>query len=147
VSWGDVSTAFHSTGIPNVRVWMALSPARARLVRTAVVAAPLLGLPPVKRVLRGAIRRFVRGPSAELLAAGRHRIRARAWSERTGEEAVVELETPDGYAITADGAVTAVQALLASPPTGFLTPSRAFGAGFVDRLRGVRWLGAAEPST
>lgn len=135
-SWGDVATAFHSTGVPNVRAYL---PASERQLRRMRLARPLLALGPLRRLAAWWVGRTVDGPGERELAEGW----ARVWCEASGaggETAVTELVTPNGYALTADAAVTAVQRLLASreAPAGFLTPSLAFGADFVDGLRGVR---------
>ncbi len=140
IPWGDVSTAWHSTGVPNVRVFLA---SRNKLPRWSSVLRPLLRMPPARRLMQWVVGRMVDGPGAEQLARGW----ARVWCEArnaTGEVAEVELLTPNGYALTADSAVTAVESVLApsyeGPPSGALTPSRAFGDDFVSRLRGVEWV-------
>lgn len=143
VPWGDVSTAYHSTGISNVRVYMTLPRRALRGARWAGRLRPLLGLGPVQALMKWWVDRTMDGPAPEERAARRSRIRCRVWSEETGEEAAVELTTPGGYAVTAESGVAAVGALLApgyaGPAAGFLTPTLAFGAGFVDTLSGVRW--------
>ncbi|MDW8478684.1 MAG: saccharopine dehydrogenase NADP-binding domain-containing protein [Xanthomonadales bacterium] len=69
VPWGDVYTAFLSTGIPDIEVYMVLSPAALARLRRLRWLAPLLGLPPLARLLAGAVARRVRGPGPERRAA------------------------------------------------------------------------------
>ena len=47
IPWGDVSTAYHTTGIPNIRVYFAASPRAIRDLRRGRIFMPLakLGLP------------------------------------------------------------------------------------------------------
>ena len=136
IPWGDVSTAFHSTGIPNVEVYMAAPPALRRMLAVARLARPLLGLAPVQRALKSAIARRPRGPSAEQRAAGRSLL----WGEaRDATQTVVSrLVAPESYALTVETALAAVENVLAGrAQPGFQTPSRAFGADFILGIPGV----------
>ena len=137
IPWGDVSTAWYTTGIPDIRVFVPLSPRAARL---AGLVAPLLRLGPVQALARRVVDALVSGPDEEELQEGA----ARVWAEATdgrGHAATVELVTPNGYALTADAAVRALERVLAADleeGPGVHTPARAFGAGFVYTLDGVR---------
>jgi short subunit dehydrogenase-like uncharacterized protein len=135
IPWGDVSTAFHSTGIPNIRVYTGASPksiARMRRIRSFL---PLLGIKPVKRLLQAfASRRS--GPSETKRAAGRTYLWGRV-ADGTNE-VTMTMTTPEGYAFTVLSALAAVERLLASPKRpGSFTPSRFFGAEFVTTIEGV----------
>jgi short subunit dehydrogenase-like uncharacterized protein len=137
IPWGDVSTAWYSTGIPDITVFAAASPAAVRSLRWSRAAAPLLGSAAVQWVLRRAIDRRPAGPTP----AQRQRAVSRLWGEVTdasGAAARARLSAPEGYTLTARAAVEAARRVLAGGvPTGFLTPSLAFGADFVVALPGV----------
>lgn len=142
IPWGDLATAFRSTGIPDITVYMAAPPSLIRLARLTRLAAPLLGLAPVQRLLKSRVEKSVRGPSAE----ARARSRAELWGEATKGAQRVEaaLEIPEGYTFTADAAVTCAQRVLAGEvQPGAWTPSLAFGARFVTTLHGVTLRGPA----
>jgi short subunit dehydrogenase-like uncharacterized protein len=62
IPWGDISTAFHSTGIPNIRVYSGQSPGAIRRARRMRPLLPLAGLKPVKRLLHWCVSRTVTGP-------------------------------------------------------------------------------------
>jgi short subunit dehydrogenase-like uncharacterized protein len=136
IPWGDVSTAFHSTGIPNVEVYMA-APAETRaMLKFARVAGPLLGTRPVQRLLKAAIRRAPRGPSADQRAAARSYL----WGEaRNADRAVVSrLNAPESYALTVQTALAAVGKVRSGAARpGFQTPSLAFGKDFILEIEGV----------
>jgi short subunit dehydrogenase-like uncharacterized protein len=141
IPWGDVSTAFHTTGIPEIRVYTGMPPARIRRLRRLRPLVPLAGLPPIKRLLLAWLdRRFAGrpGPSEE----ARRRGRVLVWGRATapdGRRATGTLVTPEGYAFTAAAAVESVARLLAAPPEpGAWTPSRAFGADLVEAVEGVQ---------
>ena len=136
IPWGDVSTAFHSTGIPNVEVYMA-APAETRaLLLFARVAGPLLGTRPVQRLLKAAIRRAPRGPSSDQRAAARSHL----WGEArdAGRTVVSRLKAPESYALTVQTALAAVGKVRSGAARpGFQTPSLAFGPGFILEIEGV----------
>lgn len=136
IPWGDVATAYHTTGIPNVEVYMA-APARMRaLFKLSRPLSPLLRRRPVQAFFERRIRAGPPGPSAE------HRARARSflWGEaRDGAQSVVSrLETLEGYELTSRTALLAVQRVLAGRTRpGFETPARAFGPDFVLEVEGT----------
>ncbi len=142
IPWGDVSTAWFSTGIPNIRVYRATSLRQLRWVRLVGRARPLLAARPMQLLLDRYVGRTAHGPDAHQRARGMARVWCQARNARD-ESATVELTSPNGYALTADSAVSAVYTLLddrySGPPAGTLTPSRAFGHTFVDTLDGVTW--------
>lgn len=137
IPWGDVSTAYHSTGIPNIVVYAALPASTMQLLRLGRYARPLLTAGPVQRLLRGLVRRQQPGPTAEQRARGLSLV----WGEaRDGEGRRVasRIRGPEGYTLTAMAAVhIAEQVLAGRAKPGFQTPSLAFGADLVLELEGV----------
>jgi short subunit dehydrogenase-like uncharacterized protein len=138
IPWGDVSTAYRSTGVPNVEVYVPMPGSARRLRRGVRYLGPLLDVDPVNDLLQRAARRFVSGPDADERASGRAFVWGEARDEATGETVVSRLVTPETYALTVDSATTAAQRALADDaPAGYQTPSSAFGADFVLSLDGV----------
>lgn len=135
IPWGDVSTAFHTTGIPNIRVYTGASPksvARMRRIRSLL---PLLGITPVKRLLQAFVNRRS-GPGPEQRASGRTYLWGRVSDGKS--EVTMTMTTPEGYALTVLSALAAIEKLLASPKRpGSFTPAKFFGAEFVTTLPGV----------
>lgn len=138
IPWGDVSTAWHSTGIGDIEVYAALpSVARAGL-RIAGWAGPLLRPRPVRAVLEGLTRRFLNGPSEAARESGRSFIHGEVEDEE-GRRATARMRTPEGYTFTARSAVLALErALAGDAPPGFRTPSLAYGPDFALGVEGVR---------
>jgi short subunit dehydrogenase-like uncharacterized protein len=137
IPWGDVSTAFHSTGIPNIAVYTAVPRKTVRLMRLARPLLPLLGTAPMQRLLKARIAARTPGPSAERRAGAQSRL----WGEaRTddGRSVQARLVAPDGYTLTALTAVAAVAKVAEGVvATGFQTPSRAFGPDFILSIPGT----------
>jgi len=135
IPWGDVSTAFQTTGIPNIRVYTAAHPRTIARLRRFRRLLPLLGIRPLRRLLQ----RFAtprHGPDARIRASGRVYL----WGEVTnGRDRIsMTMTTPEGYAFTVLSAVNAVECLLAEDlRAGAFTPARRFGAEFVMRVAGV----------
>jgi short subunit dehydrogenase-like uncharacterized protein len=130
VPWGDVSTAYYSTGIANITTYTALPPGGAAM-------AAVLRLSPVAAAA-AALAGRVRGPGETRRAGGRAEVWARAsLGSRT---ATGTLTTPNPYDLTADSVVRAA-IRLSAPESGVApgvhTPATAFGAGYVTELDGV----------
>jgi short subunit dehydrogenase-like uncharacterized protein len=135
IPWGDVSTAYHSTGIPNVVVFMAASRGMVRATRMSRPFVGLLRVPALRRMVKKAIERRVSGPSAEQLDNDVTQLwgRVTAPDGRTLEGTLV---TPQAYKLTAMGAVRSVQRVLDGIQPGMLTPSMAFGADYITQFPG-----------
>lgn len=137
IPWGDVSTAWHSTGIPDVEVYMTVSPALRRAMRLSRWAAPLLRTRVVRERLLARVRAGAPGPDDSARARGASLL----WGEAVaadGRRVAARLRGPEGYTLTAMTAVhLARRALDGDAPAGFQTPSRAYGADVVLELPGV----------
>ena len=137
VPWGDVSTAFHSTGIPDIRVYTGQSPRAIRRARRMRPLLPLAGLKPVKRLLQWRVGRTVTGPDRVAPDSVRTFIWGRV-KNAAGESVAGTLETSEGYAFTVLSSVECARRVLdGAVAPGAWTPSRAFGSGFVGELPGV----------
>ncbi len=132
IPWGDVSTAFHTTGIPNIRVYNASSPKSIRRSRLLMRAAPLLGTRPIRSLLQKLAGRR-KGPD--------EKARERSWIDLWGRasngtsEVTMTMTTPEGYTFTMLAALAAVENVLSSPlRAGSFTPARYFGADFAATI-------------
>lgn len=135
--WGDVSTAFHSTGIPNIEVYTAAPASSVRAMIASRYIGWLLATAPVQTFLKERIRAGAPGPSDETRANAVARLWGEAWDD-DGNRVVSRLRSPDGYTLTALTAVAAAEKVLAGgAKPGFQTPSRAFGADFILEIAGT----------
>ena len=128
VPWGDVSTAYHSTGIPDVTTYTVLPAA-------ALAAVRALRLGPLRRTVGGAVGRLVRGPGERSLDGAGCEVWGRA-RDAAGNTVSATLTGPNPYRLTVDAVLRIVRRLPDLPP-GFQTPSRALGADFAGTLDGV----------
>ncbi|AHG92232.1 Saccharopine dehydrogenase (plasmid) [Gemmatirosa kalamazoonensis] len=137
IPWGDVSTAWHSTGMPDVEVYMTMAPAVRRAMRWGRWMAPLLRSGVVRGALARRVRRGAPGPDAAARARGTSLL----WGEAVatdGRRVEARLRGPEAYTLTARTAVhLAAKALGGDAPPGFHTPSRAYGADVILEIPGV----------
>ena len=137
IPWGDVASAYYSTGIPEHR----------SLCRGAGQPDPSAALDEARHSSAAAqacavvcvwhVTRTVRGPSAQDRATARAQLWGRVTNGR-GESVSGTLTTPEGYHLTKLTALASLEKILTdSVPPGFYTPSRAFGKDFVLQISGV----------
>ncbi|KAB2911028.1 MAG: NAD(P)H-binding protein [Hyphomicrobiaceae bacterium] len=136
IPWGDVATAYYTTGIPNIEVYIPGSPAMVARVRRANHFRWLLACAPVQSFLKKRIEKSVRGPSAER----RDALPTYVWGEARnakGETRTARIKTANGYSLTVTGALAVVEHLMRNPAEGgAYTPSRLVGPDLVTRLPG-----------
>ena len=143
IPWGDVSTAFHSTGVPDIVTYTYLRGAGSTSLLQRVTQ-PLARIPAVRRVLGAAASRRVTGPDEERRSRSTYQVFVEARST-SGRTVTGSMTTPNGYSLTADSVLRVVERVLAgSVPAGARTPSKAHGAAFVLDLDGVTLHGITE---
>lgn len=136
IPWGDVSTAFHSTGIPDIEVYMAMPGAAITALRLGRPFLPLFRSPRLRGWLLRRYETGPPGPTAEQRARGFSVVWGEA-RDRQGAAVSSRLRGPEGYTLTVHSSLAAVARVLqGEAPPGFQTPSRAFGPDFVLDLGG-----------
>ncbi|HEY2292826.1 MAG TPA: saccharopine dehydrogenase NADP-binding domain-containing protein [Thermoanaerobaculia bacterium] len=137
VDWADVVTAWHTTGIPDVEVYLDLLPRERAALTAARLFAGWLRSPLGQTLVRAKEQALPRGaPPADRRRAG-CAVVAEA-EDPAGRRAVSRLHTPDQYTFTAAAALTLVERVLAGELSpGFQTPARVYGADFVLGFDGV----------
>lgn len=135
IPWGDVSTAYHSTGIPNIEVFTVVPPDGLRLMKMSRYLGWLLAMGPFQRYLLGKIPPG--GPTDEERAKGRTLL----WGEARdpeGNRVETRMQAPEGYTVTAVAALNIAEKILAGNFTpGYQTPAKAYGADLILEIDGV----------
>lgn len=136
VSWGDVSTAFYSTGADNITVYFRST----KLFGAADIAGRWLGWllrsPLGQRGLTAIVRKFPEGPNQQQRSAQRSTLWAEAISD-SGDSCKASLSTPNAYDFAANSALEIASRINQfQVPLGLVTPFQAFGADFVLSLPG-----------
>ena len=135
ITWGDVFTAYHTTGIPDIEVYTVLSAQARRALNLAKRLRPLFHFAPLRAILRLGVQP---GPTAERRAATVTHV----WGEvadDVGRIATARLHGPEaGLAWTTRAALSVVRRALAGEVLpGFQTPAGAYGADLVLESEGV----------
>jgi len=140
IPWGDVYTAYVSTGIGNIQVYI---PGRVSNVSAWIyrLIRPIFKLGFVQSKMKQKIDKTVSGPDQDARDAKPTLVWGEV-SDASGQTLVGRFTTPNGYSLTADGIVlTANFFANYNGEGGYLTPSLLFGADVVLTLPGV-----TEPS-
>lgn len=136
IPWGDVSTAFHTTGIPNIEVFVPASTGMIFGARLAKFIRPLLAKPSVQKWLKARIDKTVKGPGE----ATRSQQPTFVWGEvrnARGEVKTARVRTENVYSLTITGALAVIDHLMKNKPAGgAYTPAKLVGADLVTRLPG-----------
>ncbi len=136
IPWGDVSTAFYSTGIPNIEVYAVLPEENLRLLRLSRYIGWLLATKPVQNYLQKQIPEG--GPNEEERAKGKTYLWGEV-SDAQGNRVESRLICPEGYTTTALTALKIAEKILAENfQTGFQTPAKCYGADLVLEIEKVK---------
>ncbi len=136
IPWGDVSTAFHTTGIPSIEVYIPISPRRLAQLRRLNYLRWALRIGAVQRFMKSRVDAGIPGPDAAL----RERTPTNVWGEARaadGRVRTARVRTANGYTVTAHAPLGVIRHLLAGRGTpGAATPARLLGARYVETLPG-----------
>ena len=136
IPWGDVATAYYSTGIPNIAVYVPTPAPAIAVAKAANLLLPVLRAERVRRALKGLAEKFVTGPDA----ATREQGATYVWGEvrnARGDVRTARIRTANGYSLTVTGSLAVVQHLLVGTVAGgCYTPSMLLGPGLVESLPG-----------
>jgi short subunit dehydrogenase-like uncharacterized protein len=145
VSWADVVTAFHTTGIFDITVYYEATAVVRLGLGFSRVGAQLVDTP-LGRLLHGTASRLLpAGPGRAARARGAACVVARLEDEAGVREA--RLHTPEVYGFSAVTSVAiASRVLEGAAPPGFQTPARAYGPQLALELPGARYVGGGGPA-
>lgn len=134
IPWGDISTAWRSTGIPNIEVFTGVNKNMVRGMKVGNYFGWLLKMPLMKSFLRKRVDSRPPGPSDER----RKKARSYFWgtvSNPAGKSCVTLQQTPEGYTLTAMTSVAIAQEILnGNFKAGYQTPAMAYGSDFILKM-------------
>jgi short subunit dehydrogenase-like uncharacterized protein len=140
IPWGDVSTAFYTTGIPNITVYTRVTERQLWLAEILNAFRILFRSRTIRGYAQRRIEARVKGPSQATRDAGTTWVWGEA-RDRDGVTKTIRLTAPDAYALTVSGAIGAVRRVLEHPITGgSTTPARLLGSRYVLDLPGTSLL-------
>ena len=137
IPWGDISTAWRSTGIPNIEVYMGATGKLIRFAKLSKYLNWLLRQRWVKDYLTTRIDRGASGPSEDKIVTGRCWLWGKV-TDPSGKECISTLQTPSGYLLTAKTSVLIAQKILnRNVKIGYQTPALAYGADLILEVDGT----------
>jgi len=132
VSWGDVSTAWHSTHIPDIEVHFQASRSLEKSAAMSRLKRRCMSIGFVQRLLKRQVeRKMPPGPTPEQRERSRSILIAEVWNS-AGGYAASRLETVEGYTLTAWTSVEIARRVAqGDAPRGYQTPSTAYGKDLI----------------
>ncbi|HET9439586.1 MAG TPA: saccharopine dehydrogenase NADP-binding domain-containing protein [Longimicrobiales bacterium] len=137
IPWGDVATAYYTTGIPNIEVYAAVPKAARYAAVAARYLGPVLNSAWVKKLLKHRIDARPAGPSEEQLVNGASFVWGRV-EDAQGRAEEARLRGPNGYLLTAHTALLILKRVLSGDLTpGFQTPAGCYGSRLILEVAGT----------
>ncbi|MCE9499041.1 MAG: saccharopine dehydrogenase [Leptospira sp.] len=140
IGWGDISTAFHTTGIPNIITYTQISPMVVTAFNFIKPVSGILNLRFVQEFLKTQIGNFIKGPDETVRRNGKVLV----WGEvksKNGESFEARLETPEAYHFTVESAIIIAKKVLSGDfKTGYHTPAELYGKNLILEIPGTRFI-------
>jgi short subunit dehydrogenase-like uncharacterized protein len=134
IPWGDVSTAFYTTGIPNIQTWIPMPAPKIRASRILNKFKPIIASSMIQRIMHKWVDSKISGPTL----SSREQSPAFIWGEAhnsEGEKVTVRIKTANVYTLTIYGAIEVAMRLLKEKPSGgSYTPACLFGPQLIEEL-------------
>ncbi len=137
IPWGDISTAYFSTGIPNIITYTGVSKGLWLFLKGQGLYNSLLRTPLMHRIIRRIINSRAPGPPDRV----REKAMSLVWgwvTNPSGQTLTARMKCPEAYTLTAHSVLlVAVKVLAGNFKAGYQTPASAYGAGLVLEIDGV----------
>jgi len=137
IPWGDISTAWRSTGIQNIEVYSAVPEKMIDVAKLSRSFNWLLRKRWIKDYLLRKIDKRSAGPTREKRESGRSYLWGKVWDAQ-GQVVEARLETLSGYKLTAITAVLIAENILSDEVRpGYFTPAQYFGEDLILDIEGT----------
>jgi short subunit dehydrogenase-like uncharacterized protein len=134
IPWGDISTAWRSTSIPNIAVYMGAPPGLIRNAKLSRYFNWLLKSRWIKNFLLRKVDEKPDGPKDERRIAGKSFLWGKAWDEK-GNVAISRFETLNSYTLTAKTSVLIAEKILnGNFNPGYQTPAMMYGENLITEV-------------
>ena len=137
IPWGDVSTAYYTTGIPDIETYAGVSPVIYRLLKIQPLFNWVLRTSYTRNFIKKKIDRRPPGPTDEMRSSSGSLI----WGQVTnaaGKKATARMTAPDGYTLTAHSALIITSKILRGEfVPGYQTPASAYGEDLILEVPGT----------
>ena len=138
IPWGDISTAYFTTDIPDIETFTGISKKTYTILKLQLLFNWLLRTDMVRNFIKKKISKRPAGPSDEQ----RQKATCVVWAKATnsaGKTAAIRLNGPEGYTLTTHSALIIVQKVLnGNFIPGYQTPASAYGENLIMEVPGVQ---------
>ena len=140
IPWGDISTAYTTTGIPNIETYAGASKSAYYVMKLQFLFNPILRTKFVKKLLQKYADDKITGPNEQHFQNGKSLIYGKVTNAK-GEFVEGRLETLEGYRLTAEASVLITQKVLELKGiTGYQTPAGLFGHELILEIEGSKFI-------
>lgn len=138
LSWGDVASAWYTTGIGNIEVFMKPPPGMGPMLNSPLWLRKLLASNTAQPIVHRLLKFVPAGPNEKQRTETTCTVYGCA-TDKEGHSCEMVLRTPDGYNLTSHTAPEiAIRLAKGNCPTGYQTPAQAFGADFILQFDGCK---------
>lgn len=134
IPWGDISTAFTTTGIPNIETYTGMAPKVYRILKLQWAFNWLLRTNFVRNIIRKKIKAKPAGPSDEQ----RKKSSSMVWGEvsnAAGKTLNAAISCLDGYSLTAHSSLLISKKILEGNfKPGYQTPAGCYGEHLIMEI-------------
>lgn len=138
IPWGDISTAYTTTSIPNIEAYTGMAPKFYRILKLQWAFNWLLRTEFVRNIIRKKIKAKPAGPSDEQ----RKKSSSLVWGEASntsGEKLTTCISCLDGYTLTAHSSLLISKKILeGNYKTGYQTPAGCYGENLIMEVPGTK---------
>jgi short subunit dehydrogenase-like uncharacterized protein len=138
IPWGDVSTAYTTTGIPDIEAYTAISKKIYRVLKWQFLFNWLLRMKFIRKIIKKKIAKRPAGPTDEQRSKAVSIVWGKAVNAK-GKTAIARLRCPDGYTLTAHSSLLIAKKILEGNfEPGYQTPAGVYGEKLVFDIPGVK---------
>jgi short subunit dehydrogenase-like uncharacterized protein len=134
IPWGDISTAYHTTSIPNIETYTGASPKSFKILQYQHLFNWLLKTSLIRNYVKRKINAKPAGPSDEM----RLKSKSLVWGEvenAAGKIVQARFTGPEGYTLTAHTSLLIVQKILNNDfKSGYQTPASLYGEDLIMEI-------------
>jgi len=138
IPWGDISTAWYSTRIPNIRTFTAINKSAWYFLKGQSIFNWLLKTSLMRSIIMGILKVQSAGPNQQV----RDKATSYIWgkvSNAQGKSVEANMETPEAYSLTAFTILVIAKKIISGNyKPGYQTPSSAYGADLIMEIDGVK---------
>jgi len=138
IPWGDISTAYFTTGIPDIETYTGISKKIYSVLKLQPLFNWLLRTNFIRRYIKNKINSRPAGPNDQQ----RNNASSLIWGQvrnAEGKTATVRLSGPEGYTLTTHSALIIVKKILQAEFTpGYQTPASAYSEKLVMEIPGLQ---------